>query len=350
MDIDELDVLDDDLSSVQSEPPVAQNDTTEEPVAGGNNNTANASANDRSALDMFLETKGINDSEKIKFENEDGSIEERSWKDLTEEEKLNILGTQQDTSDTDLDDSEIDLINRLRLSNMSVEDYLNSIRYQGASAYANAQAANQKEDYVYTVDDLTDEELYVLDLQARVNDITDEELQEALERAKSNEDLFQKEVAGLREDYKRMEDQRNQQQEALAEQEKQEQFAAFSSSIVDGINSFTSIGDLDITMNDNDKDTLYNFITGVDSAGVNLFAKALSDPETIVKTAWFALHGEDIINSISDYYKSQIQTIAKANYQKGLNAAKSQNNKGSKVVIKQHEKSAPRTKSIDDLD
>lgn len=139
---------------------------------------------------MFLETKGINDSERIKFENEDGSIEERSWKDLTEEEKLNILGTQQDTSDTDLDDSEIDLINRLRLSNMSVDDYLNSIRYQGANAYARAQAANEKEDYVYTVDDLTDEELYVLDLQARVNDITDEELQEALERAKSNEDLF----------------------------------------------------------------------------------------------------------------------------------------------------------------
>jgi hypothetical protein len=48
---------------------------------------------------------------------------------------------------------------------------------------------------------------------------------------------------------------------------------------------------------------LYQFITGFDNTGVNYFAKALSDPETVVKTAWFALHGEDVINSIEDYYK-----------------------------------------------
>jgi len=60
---------------------------------------------------------------------------------------------------------------------------------------------------------------------------------------------------------------------------------------------------LDIDLTDDDKNALYTFITGTDSTGVNYFAKALSDPETVVKTAWFAMHGEDVINSIEDYYK-----------------------------------------------
>jgi hypothetical protein len=37
---------------------------------------------------------------------------------------------------------------------------------------------------------LSDEELYILDLQARIEDISDDEIQEALDRAKSNETLF----------------------------------------------------------------------------------------------------------------------------------------------------------------
>jgi len=60
--------------------------------------------------------------------------------------------------------------------------------------------------------------LYILDLQARVEDISDEECQEALDRAKTNPTLFEKEVAGLREDYKRLEDQRNQQNQEIQRQ------------------------------------------------------------------------------------------------------------------------------------
>jgi hypothetical protein len=37
---------------------------------------------------------------------------------------------------------------------------------------------------------LSYEELYILDLQARIEDISDDEIQEALDRAKSNETLF----------------------------------------------------------------------------------------------------------------------------------------------------------------
>jgi hypothetical protein len=35
------------------------------------------------------------------------------------------------------------------------------------------------------------------------------------------------------------------------------------------------------------------------------------------------MHGEDIINSIEDYYKQQIAQVAKYNYEKGLKERKS---------------------------
>lgn len=364
MDLNDLDVEDDDVIETpethtedvqlpEEQVTTEESDEVEEeeqPLEQDNN----SSSEEPDALKEFLKNKGIDDYTKIKFENEDGTIEEVSWDSLTEEEKLNILNTQEDNSDTDLDDSEIDLINRLRLSQMSVEDFINAIKQQGASEYAKSIQDQQEEEvYNYTVDDLSDEELYVLDLQARIADISDEELSEALDRAKANEVLFKKEVDGLREDYKRMEDERNQQQEAIAEQKRQEQFAAFSSSIVDGINSFNNIGELDVDMNDDDKNELYDFITGVDNAGINHFAKALNDPDTIVRTAWFALHGEDIINSISDYYKTQIQAVAKANYERGLADAKPKRNTERKVVVKKQQTSSQEqhnVKSIDDLD
>jgi hypothetical protein len=47
---------------------------------------------------------------------------------LTEDEKLNILKTQQGNDENELDDDEIDLINRIRLSNMSISDFVAAIK------------------------------------------------------------------------------------------------------------------------------------------------------------------------------------------------------------------------------
>ena len=362
MDLSELDVIDDDIVEDAPQQPqqTEQVSETEIPIDEDEipqNEEEEVVEEDpkesEDAIFSFLKSKGIDDYTKIKFENEDGTIEEVSWNDLSEEEKLNILNTDDEKDDDeDLDDSEIDFINRVRLSGMSIEDYVQSIKNQGANEYAQSiQNQDTQEQYNYTVDDLTDEELYVLDLQARIEDISDEECREALDRAMSNESLFKKEVAGLREDYKRMEDERNNREIALQQQQQQEQFQAFSNNVINGINSFTNIGELDVNMDDDDKNQLYQFLTGVDSAGVNYFAKALNDPETMVKTAWFALHGEEVINNISQYYKQQIQEVAKANYEKGKNDAKPKKTTERKVVVqKQPKKENINIKSINDLD
>ena len=48
-------------------------------------------------INSLLESRGIEDSSKIKFENEDGEIEEVSWNDLDNESKLNILNSSEFT-------------------------------------------------------------------------------------------------------------------------------------------------------------------------------------------------------------------------------------------------------------
>lgn len=67
---------------------------------------------------------------------------------------------------------------------MNPYEYVTALRNQGAN-YAMSQAQPQ-----YQIDDLNDDELYVLDLQYRSPNMTEEEQIQALTSAKQNEDLY----------------------------------------------------------------------------------------------------------------------------------------------------------------
>lgn len=320
---------DDDENNNNNEDEVIENHDNDEPI------------NESELIKSLLKEKGIDDLSKIKFENDKGEIEEISWNELSNEEKLAILSPEQEDDNTRLDDQEINLINQIRLHNVTPQEFVQMIKQQGVAEYV---AQQENPDVHYAVDDLTDEELYLLDLQARVEGITEEELQEALDRAKSNEELFKKEITGIRNEYKKLEEDKNQRDAALEEQKAQEQFEKFSRDIVASIENFTNVGELDVDMDNNDMNELYNFITGTNNAGVRYLDQALSDPNTLVRMAWFALKGEDIINSISDYYKSEITKAHRAGVEEGKKKVtpKIQKEKEEpKVVVKKKE---PETK------
>ncbi len=344
---------DDDDNKSTNEPDVVQGPTNgeegddnhdnnpDDDEQGGNkqveSTTDNDSVEESELIKSLLKEKGIDDLSKIKFENDKGEIEEISWKDLSNEEKMAILSPEQEDDNTRLDEQEINLINQMRLHNITPQEFVQIIKQQGVAEYV---AQQENPDAHYAVDDLTDEELYLLDLQARVEGITEEELQEALDRAKSNEELFQKEITGIRNEYKKLEEDKNQRDAALEEQKAQEQFAQFSRDIVNSIENFTNVGELDVDMDDNDMNELYQFITGSNNAGVRYLDQALSDPNTLVRMAWFALKGEDIINSISDYYKSEITKAHRAGVEEGKKKAAPKEQKvkeESKVVVKKKE-------------
>lgn len=291
-------------------------------------------------LTSLLQSKGIEDKSKIKFENDEGEIEEKNWEDLSKEEQLNILSTEEDHT-PQLDDSEIELLNAIRNSGLTPAEYLNYIANNEVQRYVqNAQEPS------YEIDQYSDDELYLMDLMSKMGDVTEDEAMDALEKAKSNETLYQKQIAAIRNEYKKAEEENRMQAQLEQDQLAQQQYAQFSDQIVDEINGLKDIQGFDLNMSEDDMQTLYDFITQSDAAGNNYFAKALSDPKTLVKTAWLALNGDQMIEDITNYFQKEISSVRKESYKKGVADTQKKMNQIDVIF-----KSSPKNKEYyDDMD
>ena len=294
----------------------------------------------------FLKTRGIDDLNKINFQDDEGNISERSWNDLTNEEKINILNmpleTEAHEQDNDLTDEEIALLSQIRQSNMTPTEYLQSI--SGEQVELTPQ---------YKIDELSDDEVYLLDLESRVGELSDEEAAQALNAVKQNEEFFKKQIEGIRKEYKEREDLKTQQEEAEHEREQQEAFENYQAQVVDAINGFTSVGNFDLNFEDADKEELAEFMLSRDQAGKNYLFEALQDPETLTRAAWFILNGEEAFNNISDYFAQQIKLVSESQYKKGLEDGKKGVQTRPTVVIdnsKKNNNTNRSYKSINDLD
>lgn len=331
--IDDLD--DDDLL-------IEENQETQETQESQNSDSQENSEEDSFMLD-FLKSKGINDPGNILFEGEDGNIESRSWNDLSREEQINILNTPvyqetvENKTNPDISEEEYNLLNQIRESGLSPQDYINSLY-------------NQEQTPTYKVDDLSDDELYLLDLESRVGELDDNSAASALNLAKQNEELYKKQVEGIRKEYKEREDLQSKQEQAELEQQQEEAFNQYQAQIVDAIDSFKSVGDLDLNFEDSDKEELAEFMLMQDESGNNKLYKALQDPQTLVKAAWFILNGEEAFNSVADYFKNQIKLVSEHQYNKGLEAgSKGIKSTSTKPTVVISNKSHQTYKSIDDL-
>lgn len=295
----------------------APSDTTEPPQ--------NTEDNDKKdVLTEFLKFSGIKDPEHIKFEDEDGIIKEQSWNDLSFEEKMNILTTSYQQPERDLDEDEVELINELRRNDMTPEQYIQTIRQQAAQDYADSLNANPQ----YSIDDLSDDEIFMLDLQDKIEDITDEEITSALAKAKEDP-LYEKKIAGMRKALKAQEESYISQLQAEQELQQQEQFNQFKDSVVNSIQQFNKVGDLDINLDQEDMEDIAAFILDRDDTGMSYMGRALNNPQTLVEMAWWTLKGRDALNSISEYFANEIKNVRQMSYQKGLEDGK----KGSSRVV-----------------
>jgi hypothetical protein len=301
----------------------------------------------------LLKDKGIN-PEAIKFENEAGEIEEKSFNELSREEQLQILNYDESDDDFGLAEDEVSLINELRASNLSTDEYKKYIAQQAIQEYLDS---NQEDTPVYEIDSIPDDELYLIDLKAKVPELTEEDASAELELAKQNEALYQKKVQGIRNEYKKKE-------ELLAQQEEEEQRLAaekaaqeFEDTIVAAIqeNDTIDLGESSLTLSEDDMNEIASFILDSDVAGVRHIAKALNDPKTLVGMVWYALKGQEAFSQITDYYKQKITEASKYNYNKGFEDAKGgKAPNAAKTVVKKTAGStaAPAKKviTIDDLD
>lgn len=292
-------------------------------------------------LQEYLKSKGISDMSKIMFEDENNNLIERSWDDLSQEERFNILNSSLEEPQTvyknDLTPEEAEFLQNLRNSGLTPNQYIESFQ----------------ENYEphYNVDDLSDDELFMLDLESRVGELPDDQLEAALNLAKQNEDLYTKQIAGIRKEYKEREDYQNQQEEAARELEQQEQFEYYRTVVSEAIENLTSVGNLDVNLEDADREDLAEFILSQNQDGENYLAKALQDPQTLVKAAWFILNGDEAFNNIEDYFADQIKKISEARYKQGYEDAKKGNPNKTIVISKPTSpKERPVYRSIEDLD
>jgi len=121
------------------------------------------------------------------FEDDNNQLIERSWNDLSKEEKFNILNTpltqesEDNNNNNELSDEEIELLNQIRTSNLTPSQYIQQLQGQ--------QITQEPQ---YKIDDLSDDELYLLDLESRVGELSDDDAAQALSIAKQNEDLYKK--------------------------------------------------------------------------------------------------------------------------------------------------------------
>lgn len=240
----------------------------------------------------LLTLQGISDMNKIKFEDESGAVIEKSWDSLSNNEKLMILSHQEDP-DTSLDSAEIELINQIRESGMTPDQYIQSLQ------------TSEPPVVTYEVDNMSDDELFCIDLLDKIgsDNISDEELQKALESAKANESLFSKQVASLRVYYKELEDQRQQQLEMEKIEEAEQEFNAFSASIVDSIRNFNALEDTPVELSQDEMEDLANYILTRDASGYSEFGRLLNDPVHFTKAAFWMLKGPEILNEMQKQIK-----------------------------------------------
>ena len=103
---------------------------------------------------------------------------------------------------------------------------------------------------------------------------------------------------------KNLEEAKIQAEQELEEQENAKIREEFENTIKTNVNNLNSIGNLELS--EDEKNNIYNFITGTNSAGESLISTALNDPEKLVKMVWFTLYGEQGFNIIQDYFTKQL--------------------------------------------
>lgn len=298
-------------------------------------------------ISQLLIDKGIN-PEGVKFVNDNNQIEEKHWNDLTAEEQYNIL-SQQETPPApnvadQLSNEELQLLNYMRANNLTPSEFYELSVQNGIQNYIGSQGQPS-----YQVDEFSDDELYLADLQLRAPDATEEELLQSLESAKANPDMYQKQIQGLRKEYADLEEQNQQEEAALRNEQAQEQYRQFSETIFDSINSLSGIGGIDIELEDSDKQDIATLILGHDQAGVNYLQKALSDPNTLTSVAWFLLKGRDTIDGIINYFTKEISKVRENSFRRGQESFVDEEEP--RMVITPHETFTQKpVKSIDELD
>ena len=251
---------------------------------------------------------GIADSKAIQFENDEGEIETVDFDTLDRDTQLTML---KELSDPGLSDHEIEVVNYLRKNNASFDQVIDYFAEQRLQAYLN-ENPDQVHQKKYTIDEYSNDELYLADLKNKYPTLTDEELLSELDAAKLNEELFNKKSEAIRQQYKEIEEQQIKDQE-LAEQQRYE---ALQQNITNAVLNFKEVSiDPDpesedwrgIEIEDGDRQTILSYLLDQDQEGKSQLVRDIEDPNSLIELAWYKLYGQDLVHNVTKYWKGVVK-------------------------------------------
>ena len=211
--------------------PVVAPATQEDPSTEGETTPANPEGEETpvelNAYEQFLKARGIRDGRTIIYEDEDtGETSEVDFTTLTTEEQLSILN---ELTDPGLSEDEINTIEFLRKNNATMQDVIDYYSEKAVKEYI--EKSGNAPAQVYSVDQYSDDELYLADLRSRYTDMTDEELMSELESAKYNEELFKKKVDIIRNNFKAAEENEKKELESAQQKQREEYQNTFKNTL-----------------------------------------------------------------------------------------------------------------------
>lgn len=297
----------------------------------------------------YLKSKGISDPTKIQFENDEGGIDEVDFNTLSKEEQLTML---QELASTEYSDYERQVVDFVRQNGGDLRTIIEQYQQKAIEDYLNQNpdAVHQKN---YSIDDYSDDELYIADLAIKFPDFTEDELNSKLESAKINEELFKKEVDSLRAFYKAEEDK----QAEEAKQTEQQQFEALQQTLKDSLGKFNEVLlDADdpqsdaLEIEESDKQQMLDYLLTPDKDGQTQFDKDLSDPSALIELAWLRTHGRDTLTGISQYWKKELADTRKelAKAKKELEKYR-KNDSETKVTVNETKPTRRQASSVSEL-
>ena len=283
-------------------------------------------------VSAYLKDLGIADPSKMQFQNEDGSVEEVDFATLSDEEKLNVL---KDLSNPGYTEYEKNVIEFLRQNNATLDDVIEHYSQKAIQDYLaeNPEAEHKR---VYSIDDYTDDEIYLIGLHNQYPDFTDEELNSKLESAKLNDELFAKEVGAMRTAMKADEDA----EIARQEQEYEQSYQELQQNLQNAMTNFTEIVlDPDdpksdaLQIEDADKQDMLKYLIERDKDGKSQLVKDLENPNALIEIAYYRTRERDNLTGLTRYWKNELanERKEKAKLQKELDKIKNKG-KNSSVV------------------
>lgn len=275
-------------------------------------------------IEAVLRAKGI-DYNNIKIEDtETGVIHNVPFDELSKEEQLDLLNL--DTDDYELEDEEIKLLSFMRENDLDTQSLINYYKQKGIEEYLANEGA------VFKVDELSDEDLYALYTKDNYEELTEEEIVDEVNRAKENPTLFEKKINKIREMYKAEEERlaaEAKQKEEHNSQISEEEMNNLINTIREAGKNIKTIGGFDLEEQDIDK--TMDYITKPGLTGKTKLASDLDNPDTLFKLAFYATHGDSLIEAIHEQYnnvlndekylKDRLEKITKSKNKKRSNNA-----------------------------